>query len=359
MLGLRGQREGMSWEHLLRAVPRAAFLPDTVWVHQGDGSMTPVRRTDDPRRWRELCEADDAVVTQVDDGAVERGVVPTSSSSAPGLMVTMLDALHVVPGMRVLEIGTGTGYNAALLAERVGAANLTTVEVDADLAASARAALRRNGYAATVVTADGELGYPDGAPYDRVMATVAARDVPYAWVAQTIPGGRVVLPWMSAFPTGALLTLNVGADGTADGAFAEDVGFMLLRGQRVGVGGFDGDGVEVSTHLYPRELFDDDGDAMFALAAQLPELREAHFVRDGAWQLRLSEPASGSWASFTAGTNEHIVCQKGRRRLWDEFEAAYRWWVEAGKPGRRRFGMTVTPEGQRLWLDAPDNPVPS
>lgn len=359
MLGLRGQREGMSWEHLLRAVPRAAFLPETVWVHRGDGFMTPVRRTDDPRRWRELCEADDAVVTQVDDGAVESGVVPTSSSSEPCVMVAMLDALHVASGMRVLEIGTGTGFNAAVLAEGVGAANVTTVEVDEKIAAAARAALRRNGYAATVVTADGELGYPDGAPYDRVMATVAARDVPYAWVAQTIPGGKVVLPWMSAFPTGALLTLTVRADGTADGAFTEDVGFMLLRGQRVGAAGFDGEGAETSTRLYPRELFDDDGDATFALAAQLPELREAHFVRDRVQQLRLSEPTSGSWASFAAETSVPVVHQKGPRWLWDEFEAAYRWWVEAGKPERRRFGMTVTPEGQRLWLDSPGNPVPS
>lgn len=88
-----------------------------------------------------------------------------------------------------MTVAAGTGYNAALLAEIVGAENVVSVEIDPGLAEQARGSLRRSGHAVAVVTADGESGYPAGAPYDRVVATAAATEVPYAWVAQTRPGG--------------------------------------------------------------------------------------------------------------------------------------------------------------------------
>jgi protein-L-isoaspartate O-methyltransferase len=91
--------------------------------------------------------------------------------------------------MRVLEIGTGTGYNAALLAHRLSAENIVSVEVDPAVAEHARRVLAAAGFGAlTVVSADGAEGYLPRAPYDRVSSTVATAEVPYAWVAQTCPG---------------------------------------------------------------------------------------------------------------------------------------------------------------------------
>jgi len=100
----------------------------------------------------------------------------------------MLAALDAHEGHRVLDTGTGTGYNAALLAHRLGAEQVTSIEVDPDVAASARTALSDNGFGGvTTVTGDGALGYPSGGPYDRVIATAACNQIPYAWIAQTRP----------------------------------------------------------------------------------------------------------------------------------------------------------------------------
>jgi protein-L-isoaspartate(D-aspartate) O-methyltransferase len=101
-----------------------------------------------------------------------------------------------MPGQRVLEIGAGTGYNAALLAHLVGPRGLVvTVDIDADLVAAAREHLADAGYdRVQVVQADGALGFDSQAPYDRVMLTVASRDVAPAWREQLAPHGRMLLP---------------------------------------------------------------------------------------------------------------------------------------------------------------------
>jgi hypothetical protein len=98
--------------------------------------------------------------------------------------------------MRVLEIGTGTGYNAALLACRLGARNITTIEIDPALTAHACHALTTAGYGeVSVVTGDGTHRHPAGVPFDRVISTANVTRVPYAWMAQTRPGGQVLTPW--------------------------------------------------------------------------------------------------------------------------------------------------------------------
>lgn len=119
-----------------------------------------------------------------------------SCASAPWLVAAMLDQLHVQPGNRILEIGAGTGYNACLLAQLTGSADLvTTIDIDPDVTAKAAQALTATGYGDVhVVTGDGGLGYPDRAPYDRMIATVSPWDIPAHWWKQLAPGGRLVAP---------------------------------------------------------------------------------------------------------------------------------------------------------------------
>jgi protein-L-isoaspartate(D-aspartate) O-methyltransferase len=113
-----------------------------------------------------------------------------SSSSQPTMMAHMLELLELRPGQRVLEIGAGSGYNAALMAYLAGP-GVTSIDIDAELAADAAAAL---GDAATVVVGDGRAGWPAGAPYDRIMVTAATATIPDAWTLQLTPGGRLVAP---------------------------------------------------------------------------------------------------------------------------------------------------------------------
>jgi len=121
---------------------------------------------------------------------------PLSSASQPTMVAAMLAQLRIEPGNRVLEIGTGTGYNAALIAELVGeAGSVVSVEVDGDLARTAREHLSRSGFERVeVVIADGKGGFAPKAPYDRIIVTAGAHEIADAWAAQLIDGGRLVVP---------------------------------------------------------------------------------------------------------------------------------------------------------------------
>lgn len=134
--------------------------------------------------------SDRPLVTLVD------GAGPVCSSTSPRLMAAMLEALDLRPGMRVLEVGTGTGYNAALIAEIVGDPGCVyTVDLCADALTEARAALRDEGYASVhVARRDGYWGLPESAPYDRIVVTSGSSDVSPHWLDQLRPEGRLLVP---------------------------------------------------------------------------------------------------------------------------------------------------------------------
>ena len=126
----------------------------------------------------------------------ETGAV-VSTISQPTMIASMLEELAVGRGNRVLEVGTASGYNAALLAELVGdAGHVVTIELEEDLAGHAAAALRSEGYGdrVTVVTGDGSAGYAPGAPYDRIIVTAGAPSIAPAWIEELREGGRLVVP---------------------------------------------------------------------------------------------------------------------------------------------------------------------
>lgn len=121
--------------------------------------------------------------------------VPLSSSSQPAIMALMLDELQLEEGMRVLEIGSGTGYNAALLSLLAGRrGRVVSVEVDPEIAREARRGLRAGGYRASVFVGDGREGFADRAPYDRIIVTASSDSVPVAWFEQLKPRGLLEVP---------------------------------------------------------------------------------------------------------------------------------------------------------------------
>lgn len=353
------------WRGAFSRVPRDVFMPECVW-EQADGGWRRVRRTDDADGWLRRAYANRPVITQLDDGSGNgRGQI-TSSISMPGVVAEMLGNLRLEPGMRVLEIGTGSGYNAALLAERTGAHNVTSIEVDTDLADAARGALRTAGYDVRVVTGDGEKGRPEAGPFDRVIATAAVERVPYAWVEQTKPGGLILTPWGTAFNNGVQVRLNVDADGRAFGPVVGGAAFMWLRDQRVPFGAIadfvhDENAAAVSyTSVDLEELTG--VHAAFAIGTRVPDCHSTiGYAEDGSgeWTLWLFDHGGGDWASvdYVPGAPSWRVEQVGGRRLWDEVEDAYGWWAGRGRPARDRFGLTVTPDEQAVWVGEPGDVV--
>ncbi|TDC74630.1 methyltransferase domain-containing protein [Streptomyces hainanensis] len=352
------------WADAFRQVPRALFLPERVWPYDRSvGAGNAVDRTSDPEAWQRAAEGDEPVITQWDDGA-HQGVAPgrvfSSSASAPDLVADMLALLDVSPEARVLEVGTGTGWNAALLAHRVGDANVVTVEVDPDIAAAAERALVRAGRKVRVVTGDGAFGVPDGAPYDRLIVTAGVRAIPAAWLGQVRSGGIILLPYGTPYSgDDALLRLTRREDGTASGRFRGQARFMKLRAQRsptptsppgLPFRDFATDVWPPHTPWHP-----------FAFIAGLHLRGAAHAVQeheDGHTHWLYSRTVPGWTAAVRRGGDEVIVRQAGERALWDEMVATHAWWSELGEPGIDRFGLTVRPDGAHLvWLDEPENVI--
>jgi protein-L-isoaspartate(D-aspartate) O-methyltransferase len=204
----RGGAKAESVADALLAVPRHMFVPDVS--------------VDEAYR-------DEAIVTERDAQGV-----PMSSSSQPTIMALMLDQLDVASGQRVLEIGTGSGYNAGLLAQLVGPAGMVvSVEIDPRVAARAGTILSAAGCSQVwVVCADGADGYSPEAPYDRIIATVGVWDLAPAWLDQLASDGRLVVPLDLH---GAQVSVAFERE---DGHWASrslvPCGFMRLRGALAG-----------------------------------------------------------------------------------------------------------------------------
>lgn len=215
------------WVPTFAAVDRAVFLPDLMWPYDMSArASVRVDRKEDPDAWYDTADSNVPIVTQWDDGA-HRGPGPgelsTSSSSMPSVVYSLLQDLGVEDGMRVLDVGTGTGETAGALTHRLGRGNVTTVEVDKAVSATARDRLCRHGLYPHVVVGDGFEGYPDAAPYDRILATVGIRGVPTTWIEQTRPGGAILAPWGTLYSNAdAMVRLKVTGD-EAVGPFTRSV----------------------------------------------------------------------------------------------------------------------------------------
>lgn len=381
----RGAPLAPAWEDAFWAVRRSAFLPDTVWV--GD-DLTECSRQEEPEAWLRHAYEDDSVVTQVNDGQVtEPGERWAScSASAPSIVFRMLNMLDVdlpavetaphpadvEPEVDVLEIGGGFGWNAGLLAYRYGSGHVTTIEVDPALATQATIRLKNAGVKPRVICADGALGYAEGGPYDRILATCSVRSIPPAWIAQAKPGGVILTPWESPWLCYGLLRLTVDGNGAASGSFSPHSAFMLMRGQRTDMRIYrdvvrdDHVPEESSATLSPWAVAGDDWSARFAIGLQLGDVwctwDYEPDVEGVAARLWLATTDGTAWAAVDwdgHSEEQFTVWEYGPSRLWSEVEAAYRWWDSAGRPGPERFGMTITPDGDHIaWLDGPDRPIP-
>ncbi|MFE5138256.1 methyltransferase domain-containing protein [Streptomyces fagopyri] len=285
------------WREAFQQVPRHLFVP-YYYVGTSDGFERVWCEDPDPgqrERWLRGAYADTALATRVRDAEL------VSSSSQPSLMALMLTALEIRDGDAVLEIGAGTGYNAALLAHRLGDGLVTTVDLDPEITESARQHLDAVGRHPAVVTGDGTRGVPERAPFDRIIATCTLTSIPRPWLAQCRPGALILTP----LATG-LIALRVRDAGHAEGRFLHTPAYFVpLRGdtrpddpQPQHLGGL------------PRRAR---GDELFRFLLTL-----------------------------TAGS-------------LDPYEA-FTLWERERRPVRERYGITVSGADAWAWLDDPGGP---
>ncbi|MFD7326134.1 methyltransferase domain-containing protein [Streptomyces sp. NPDC059875] len=284
-----------AWRAAFSEVPRHLFVPSYYVSGVGgyerlwSGDPDPARRD----RWLDGAYRDIPLATRVRDGEL------VTSSSQPSLMAEMLEALEVRDGQDVLEIGAGTGYNAALLSQRLGAEHVTTVDIDEEITESARVHLAAAGHRPAVITGDGARGCPERAPFDRIIATCTVPSIPYAWLTQCRPGALVLAP----LSTG-LIPLRVRDESHAEGRFlSTSAYFVALRGGNARFSRRRPMGL-------PRQVYEDEG---------------FRFLR--------------TLAEETLDTREALSL-----------------WQRERRPERERFGVTVSGGRQWAWLDDPEGP---
>ncbi|MGW7362325.1 ATP-grasp peptide maturase system methyltransferase [Streptomyces sp. NPDC054841] len=357
-LAASGDLRSPQWRQAVLDIPRHEF-PRGGFFQRVDGNgptgWEPV--VPDAAAWLPACYSDESLVTQIAGTVVPADIQgrilrpPTSSSTLPSLVVRMLEELRVEDGMRVLEIGTGTGYSTALMCHRLGDDHVTSVEVDEDVSSRARASLGAVGHMPELVVRDGLTGYEAGAPYDRIIATCGVLDIPADWFAQTRPGGQILATVCGWLYSSELARLTVHEDGTATGRLlGGQISFMLARPQLPPPLGMLPDmnaGDEREAVLGADAL--DDWTARFVAQLAAPRAQRVQMSFDGGYTADvLLDVEAGSWAALHREGLRWLVRQGGPGRVWDEVEDYVARWRRDGAPGLDQFLITATPDRQTI-----------
>lgn len=327
-----------SWADAFTQIPRHLFLP--VFYNRTPGAwelITP--ETVGQQRWLQLAYHDITWVQRLDGPGTTPGT-PASSSIQPSLAAQMLTALDPGPGDRVLEVGTGTGWLTALLSHRCGAGNVTGIELDHDLICHARALLEELGYQPELIHADGFHGFAEYAPYNRVLSTAAVSHLPTPWLAQTQPGGRIVVPLR-----GAVAVMDIRDQAHAFGRFLpEPVQILPLRSIHDPVQDIPIIEFPCKSGSAPATAALRDQRFQFVLGLSNPTLTVDDLglmgdllVRDG----------HGSSVRVSALGQ---VCTQGKRDLWAVVGHVHQRWEHTGQPGPADFLIEVDETAQWAML---------
>ncbi|MGI9003829.1 MAG: ATP-grasp peptide maturase system methyltransferase [Pseudonocardia sp.] len=361
----RGVLHDPRWRAALLAVPRHELVPCYLTQHDTDATWHEVTGADPARHeeWLTTVYSNTALVTALSDTDTSRADA-ASSSSQPSLMIRMLEALDIADGHRVLEIGTGSGYNAALVSHRLGDHNVFSVDIDPRLIDQARQRLAHLDYRPALAAADGVAGWPAHGPYDRIIVTCSVPAIPWAWAEQTAPGGRILVDLKTGANAGNLVLLHRHPDRLEGRFLTKWGGFMAMRHHnRATVRTSDpvrdpATARTRTTTVGPQPWdnlvvwflaqFQQPGDMTFGLTLdETTRQSVATFLAapDGSW-CEIDHHADG---------DRHQLREAGPTPLWTSIENAHQLWQDTGHPGWDRLGVTVTPDHQHVWLDDPNN----
>lgn len=342
------------WREAFHTIPRETFVHRFDLHDPTTGTYTHHDLNTSPETALPAIYSNASLLTQFDAAGTA-----TSSSTTPSLMALMLERLDAHPGHRVLEIGTGTGYNAALLCHTLGDHAVTSIDIDPDLVDHARTRLNSLGHAPTLISGDGSKGAPDHGPYDRIIATCGLPRIPADWLKQVRPGG-IILANLGF----ALARLNVSNDGTAAGRFTDYAAFMQLRKNlddthlsfRDIIAASNRDGTTYRSTT-PTTLSDRAFDCLHAIVH--PTVQRAVIHTDDGDVHAFVDTTTGSWARARI---EHdgaaTVVHGGTVDPWDDLNRLAAWWDDHGRPDPTQLGITVTASGDHLlWQADPDTAV--
>ena len=334
-LTAEGDLSDPAWRDAFAVVPRHLLVPR--FYAQPGYRLVDGPAGADQDEWLQAVYSDTTLITQVTATSV------TSSGTMPSLIAAMLQHLDITDDHNVLHIGTGTGYTDALLAQRLAHGTVTSIDIDPDITRAARHNLAHAGYQPTLITADGALGHPPGAPYDRILATCGLTRLPEPWLTQTRPGGKILAPIAAGL---ALLDVTTGR--TATGRFLSAAYFMPLRPQPADAPAVrppisEPAGSARQTALPSMTVYE--SAFRFHLSISLPGLTYGNGDSDLA-DLYLTHP-DGS----TAHISPHgSLTQDGPRNLWDLVEIEHARWHRLGRPRHPDYQLTLDQHGQRVEL---------
>ncbi|MDF5758384.1 ATP-grasp peptide maturase system methyltransferase [Spongiactinospora sp. TRM90649] len=364
-----------AWRQAVSVVPRHRFVPGFYLpADERDGNgltvWEPVTAELDYGRWLATAYCDATLITQFDgdepdwkQSAVRHGGAPTSSSTLPSLVVRMWSDAEVTEGHTVLEIGTG--YSTALACERLGSADVTSIEVDPHRLETAASALYGCGYTPTLAVADGLYGYWPEASFDRIVAACSFRAVPSALLAQTRPGGKILLTlsgWLYGY---ARVLLTVAKDGTAEGRLLPGtVSFMSARTHAAPAFGNPAHWAAGlpekarTTRISPERITAATEEAFHLRFLAQSTVPHAQLITIDQ-VVHLVDVHAGSAATLTPIDSGWQVREGGPVRLWERIERVLDAYDAAGAPGPETFTLHVYDGGQHLrHPQMPDLPLP-
>lgn len=346
---------GSRWRDAVASTPRHLFVP--AWWARSGGRWKVRHGPSDEAAWLEAAYRDRTLITKIGTLHADHATTadeptgrPTSSSTLPVLVLQMYRHARIGEKHAVLDVGTGSGYGAALLCHLLGDELVTSIDVDDYVTAIATRRLAEAGHHPRVASIDatGDLRWT----FDRIVAMVSVRPIPPSWLTALNPGGRLTT---TISGTSLIVSATKTDDGGAVGVVERD--WAMFMRTRTGADYPPGlsdlmetartaEGDEVRTGRFPVIDIEQNAWELRSMVEILAPGIEHDYRETGDARIALMVHEDGSWArAEQIGREPPTVHQGGPRRLWDVLDEARDYWLQHGALPLYGANVTITPDG--------------